>query len=106
MDADACGWVIWGTISMGGHKKQVKKRKKNDRAGYIFVPMVREISPNIMLCDGRRKVTQMGVDGYKWVRMGGAWCRYTEGTKKTEKEGWMVDQDMFCKGDRENKNSM
>ena len=80
MDVYDVVWVRWGAGHMGGHKNNACRAKKG-RAKHIFGPMAGEISPNIMLCDGKQKVEQMGAGGYKWVHMGGAWCRGTDGTK-------------------------
>ena len=85
MGADECVWVRWDAGGTGGRKNKVN-RDKNDRAGYIFGPVVGEISPNIMFCGDRQKLSRMGAEVYKWVRMGVVGCRGTKGTKNNRKK--------------------
>ena len=52
------------------HTKTRYEETKNGRVDPDLRPMVGEISPNIMFCDGRQKISQMGFYGCKWVFMG------------------------------------
>ena len=84
MGAGGCGWVRWGVGDTGGYKNKASG-DKNGHAAPDSGSMAGEISPNIMFCDIKQKVVCMGADGYKWVHMGGAWCRDTDRTKNNRK---------------------
>ena len=47
--------------------------------------MVGEISPDMMFCKIRSKVSRMGAEGYRWVRMGSAGCMGVEDRKNKVK---------------------
>ena len=86
MGADGYLWVLWvagGTRGTQTRQTDTKMIVHRNDLG----PMAGEISPNIMFCDDSQKVVLMGADRYKWVRMGAAGCRGTEGTENKRKWG-------------------
>ena len=73
MGADRCGWVRWGAGGM--------RDTRTRQAGGVYGlkdqdlgPMAGEISPDIMFWAVWRKVSRMGKDGCRSVRMGAIGC--------------------------------
>ena len=69
MSANEYGWVwmyAMGYRGTGGHKNKAN-RDINGCAGHDLVPVVGEISPDIMLC---RKNNKTCTEHSGWVRMG------------------------------------
>ena len=69
MDADGCGWVLWGVGGTGN----TKTRQAGDILGLADQdsgPMAGEISPDMMFWEGCRKMANMVADGHSSVRMG------------------------------------
>ena len=71
--AYGCEWVCWGAEGMGNAKTR--------QAGVIqgladqdHEPMAGEISPDIMFCEIRPKVSKVDVDGCRSVGVGANMC--------------------------------
>ena len=86
MGVNGCGWVI---LCMGG-TGDTKTRQAGGiwgLAGQDLGPMAGEISPDIMFWAVWPKVSRMGVDGCRWVRMRVNECMSKEGGKNKAKRG-------------------
>ena len=68
-----CGRVRWGAGGTGDTKARQAGRIYG-RAGQDLGPMAGEISPDIMFWEIRSKVSRMGADGCRWVRVGANGC--------------------------------
>ena len=61
MGVDGCGWVRWGA----GARADTKTRQAETKMvvnGVVSALWPGEISPNIMFCDVRQKMSQMDAD--------------------------------------------
>ena len=87
MGVDGCGWVRWGAGGTGDTKTARQTRVIYGRACQDLCTMAGEISPDIMFWEVRPKVSRMGVDGCKWVRMGADECISKGESKNKAKRG-------------------
>ena len=86
MGVDGCGWMRWGTEGTGSTKTRQSGVNKGLK-GQEFGPMTGEISPDIMFWEFRPKVSRMGADGCRWVRMGVDECISKGESKNKAKRG-------------------
>ena len=81
MGTDGCS----GEQGTRATQKQGKQGTFRVSQGRIWGHMAGEISPDIMFCEGRQKVTQMDAAGCRSVRMGADECINKDGSKNKAK---------------------
>ena len=71
--AYGCAWVHWGSGGMANTKTRQAGVIKG-LADQDHEPMAGEISPDIMFCEMRPKVSRVGVDGCTSIGVGANRC--------------------------------